>query len=238
MPTTYLTTTIPYVNAAPHLGHALEAVQADALARHRRQTRRRRTAAHRHRRQLAQERPGRRGGRRTRCRRSSTPTPPRSPRSREPLALSYDDFIRTSVDPRHRVGVERLWRACADAGDLYQARYEGLYCVGCEHYLTEDDLDPAGHCPEHRDAAATPRRAELVLPALPLPDRLLERDPPAAPCGSSPSRGATRCSRSSRAGCATSPSRGPATAPAAGASPCPATRARSSTSGGTRSATT
>ena len=43
-------------------------------------------------------------------------------RLREPLSLSFDDFIRTSSDPRHRPGVrgERLWRACAASGDFYQ----------------------------------------------------------------------------------------------------------------------
>jgi methionyl-tRNA synthetase len=72
-----------------------------------------------------------------------------------PLSLSYDDFIRTSTDPRHRAGVEAIWAACAD--DLYQDRYAGLYCVGCEHYLTADELDAAGHCPEH---GTPPQRIE------------------------------------------------------------------------------
>jgi methionyl-tRNA synthetase len=70
---------------------------------------------------------------------------------REPLRLTYDDFIRTSTDPRHRTGVEALWRACAAAGDFYQADYAGPYCVGCESYLTQADLDGAGNCPEHHE---------------------------------------------------------------------------------------
>jgi methionyl-tRNA synthetase len=64
------------------------------------------------------------------------------------LQLSNDDFIRTSTDPRHGPGVERLWRACADAGDLYQRDYEGLYCSGCEAFVTPGDLR-GGLCPEH-----------------------------------------------------------------------------------------
>jgi len=67
---------------------------------------------------------------------------------REPLELSYDDFIRTSVDSRHRPGAERLWRACAASGDLYERHYEGLYCTGCEAFLRPSELD-AGLCPEH-----------------------------------------------------------------------------------------
>ena len=67
---------------------------------------------------------------------------------REPLQLSYDDFIRTATDPRHRPGVERLWRACAAAGDLELRWYEGRYCAGCEAFVTESDLI-AGVCAEH-----------------------------------------------------------------------------------------
>ncbi|HZC26423.1 MAG TPA: methionine--tRNA ligase, partial [Actinopolymorphaceae bacterium] len=58
---------------------------------------------------------------------------------------------RTSQDARHRPGAERLWRACADAGDLYRREYEGLYCVGCEQFYTPDELDD-GRCPEHETA--------------------------------------------------------------------------------------
>jgi len=67
---------------------------------------------------------------------------------REPLQLSNDDFIRTSVDPRHRPGAERLWRACEDSGDLYERYYEGLYCAGCEAFIHPDEL-AGGLCGEH-----------------------------------------------------------------------------------------
>jgi methionyl-tRNA synthetase len=67
---------------------------------------------------------------------------------RQPLNLEIDDLIRTSTDPRHRKGVERLWRACAASGDLYRRHYEGLYCVGCEQFYAVADLSD-GRCPEH-----------------------------------------------------------------------------------------
>lgn len=143
----FLTTTIPYVNAPPHLGFALEAVQADVLARY-----------HRHRGDdvrlltgtddnslknvLAAEAAGV-GVQQWVDRHADAIAA-----LREPLNLSYDDFIRTSADPRHRTGVERLWQACLAAGDLYRGRYEGLYCVGCESYYAPDEL-PGGRCPEH-----------------------------------------------------------------------------------------
>jgi methionyl-tRNA synthetase len=145
--TYYVTTTIPYVNARPHLGFVLELVQADVLARHRRQ----RGEAVRFltgtddnslKNVLAAQAEG-------------VPTEVLVDRNaaafaalREPLGLSFDDFIRTSRDPRHRPGVERFWRACAAAGDLYRKHYEGLYCVGCEQFYPPAEL-PGGRCPEH-----------------------------------------------------------------------------------------
>jgi methionyl-tRNA synthetase len=64
------------------------------------------------------------------------------------LNLSYDDFIRTSADARHRRGVERLWKACFERGDIYRRAYSGLYCTGCEQFYKIADLDE-GRCPEH-----------------------------------------------------------------------------------------
>ncbi len=143
----YLTTTIPYVNARPHLGHALEFVQADVLARY-------------HRRAGAQVR-------------LQTGTDDNSLKNvlaaqaagvgvREftgrnaaafadlaaQLSISVDDVIATSSDPRHLPAVARLWRACEQAGDLYLKHYTGLYCVGCEQFYTEAELAD-GRCTEH-----------------------------------------------------------------------------------------
>jgi len=144
----YLSTTIPYVNGRPHLGHALEFVQADVLARHHRLV-----------------------GDQVRCQTGTDDNALKnvlaaeaegiSPAAlvdrnaaafaalREPLALSFDDFIRTGSDPRHRPGVERLWKACAASGDFYLKRYEGQYCVGCEQFYRPAELVD-GLCSEHR----------------------------------------------------------------------------------------
>lgn len=143
----YVTTAIPYVNAAPHLGFALELVQADVLARHRRlrgdQVRfLTGTDDNSLKNALAAQAAG-------------VPTQEFVDANAKlftelasPLGVSYDDFIRTSVDPRHRVGVERLWRACAANGDLYRRHYEGRYCVGCEQFYGESELTN-GRCAEH-----------------------------------------------------------------------------------------
>ena len=111
MTSTYITTTIPYVNARPHLGFALELVQADVLARYRRsigeqvrfQTG---TDDNSLKNVLAAEAAG------VDVQEFVDATAAAFTGLADPLSLSVDDLIRTSSDPRHRAGVERLWRAC------------------------------------------------------------------------------------------------------------------------------
>jgi len=146
----YITTAIPYVNGDPHLGFALECVQADVLARHRR-------LRGEHVRFLT----GTDDNSLKNVEATEAAGAPvaefvgakaeRFAALRGPLELSNDDFIRTSVDPRHRPGVERLWCACAASDDLYERNYEGLYCTGCEAFLPPSELVD-GLCPEHRQA--------------------------------------------------------------------------------------
>ncbi|XRQ07147.1 methionine--tRNA ligase [Actinomadura welshii] len=146
---TYITTTIPYVNARPHLGFALELVQADVLARHRRRTEAVRFQAgtddNSLKNVLAAEAAG------ENVQEFVDRLADEFVGLAGPLSLSVDDVIRTSRDPRHRAGVERLWRACADSGDLYRRHYEGLYCVGCEQFYGDAELID-GRCPEHGTA--------------------------------------------------------------------------------------
>jgi methionyl-tRNA synthetase len=146
----YITTAIPYVNAEPHLGHALGLVQADVLARHRRlrgQPVRFLTGTDDH--ALKNVTAARAAG--VEVREFVDRNAARFRGLREPLALSFDDFISTSADARHRAGVERLWRQCADRGDFYLRHYEGLYCPGCEQFCAPAELEH-GLCPEHRRA--------------------------------------------------------------------------------------
>src|SRR5262245_30939165 len=145
----YITTAIPYVNGDPHLGHALEVVQADVLARHRR---------------LRGEKVRFLSGTDDNAIKNVDAALAAGVAVAELVAekaerfvdlarllqVSNDDFIRTSTDVRHRPGVERLWRACAEAGDLYQRDYEGLYCSGCEAFIPPSDLHD-GLCPEHNE---------------------------------------------------------------------------------------
>jgi methionyl-tRNA synthetase len=143
----YLSTTIPYVNSRAHVGHALELVQADVLARHyRRIGAEVRLQSGTDDNSLKNVLAAAAEGISTRdlVNRNAS----EFAGLREHLSLSFDDFIRTSSDPRHRPGVERLWRACAARGDLYRKTYQGLYCVGCEQFYTEAELAD-GACPDH-----------------------------------------------------------------------------------------
>ena len=142
----YVTTPIYYANDAPHIGHAYTTVHADVLARWRRLhgddvlflTG---TDEHGLKIQRAAEERG------------VTPqeqTDLTSGRYRDAWAsldISNDDFIRTTED-RHRVGVQALLQRIYDNGFIELGKYEGLYCVACEAYYTEDEL-VAGLCPIH-----------------------------------------------------------------------------------------
>ncbi|GAA3207519.1 methionine--tRNA ligase [Oerskovia jenensis] len=158
-PTFYVTTAIPYVNGDAHLGHALELVQTDVLARHARlrgRPTRFLTGTDDH--ALKNVSAARAAGREVRDFVAEHVEDFRA--LRPALSLSTDDFLSTSTDPRHRPGVEALWRCCADAGDFYRRSYEGLYCAGCEQFYSPDELDASGRCPEH----------------LPLPERVVEEN--------------------------------------------------------------
>jgi methionyl-tRNA synthetase len=63
------------------------------------------------------------------------------------LDIAYDDFIRTT-EPRHHKAVQEFLQLIYDAGDIELGLYEGLYCVSCELYYSEEDLVD-GNCPIH-----------------------------------------------------------------------------------------
>ena len=143
----YITTAIPYVNARPHIGHALEFVLTDAVARWRRlrgDEVRFQTGSDENSLKNVQA-----------AEREGIPTQALVDRNaglyyalRDSLNLSFDDFIRTSVEPRHADGVKKLWLACDRSGDITKRAYRGLYCVGCEQFYAEDELVD-GLCPDH-----------------------------------------------------------------------------------------
>ena len=146
----YITTAIPYVNAKPHVGFALELVQADVLARHRRargNAVRLQTGADEN--SLKNVQAAERLGLTTEELVAQNAGAFADLANR--LDIDVDDTIRTSIDPRHRPGVERLWQACVASGDIYKKAYRGLYCIGCEQFYRPAELED-GRCPEHQTA--------------------------------------------------------------------------------------
>ncbi len=145
----YLTTAIAYVNAPPHIGFALESIQADAIARRKRQEGyevRFLTGTDEHGDKIARTAAAAGLAPRRfvdRMVRENFKTLKRT------LNLSWDDFIRTSDRKRHWPGALELWRRLEKSGDLYTKRYRGLYCVGCEKFITEKDLE-GDLCPYHK----------------------------------------------------------------------------------------
>ncbi|HEY3216672.1 MAG TPA: methionine--tRNA ligase [Candidatus Eisenbacteria bacterium] len=156
MPTRfYITTAIDYVNGPPHLGHAYEKVLADALARFHRQrgdTTYFLTGTDEHGQKIvrAAEAAGKAP------REFVDEVAPRFEAAWKALGIGYDRFVRTT-EPRHELAVQELFRRLHEArtpktGEpaLFEEEYEGLYCVGCEAFKQEKDLDEKGRCPEHR----------------------------------------------------------------------------------------
>ncbi len=151
----YITTSIAYTNGPPHIGFALELVQADVLARAYRKKgvdTKFLTGTDEHGQKIARkaEEEGMEvsdyvDGIVDEYKRLITD-----------LNISNDDFIRTTDKERHWPTVQKIWKQMDAAGDLYKKKYTGYYCVGCEAFLTEKDL-VGGVCPNHDK---TPEKVE------------------------------------------------------------------------------
>lgn len=142
----YVTTTIPYVNAKPHIGHALEFVQADTLARyHRLQGADVYFLTGSDENSLKNVQSAEKEG--ISIKELVNKYSQEFKDLKEILNLSWDQFIRTS-EPRHFQGAQKLWSACKKE-DIYKKSYQGLYCVGCEEFKKDTDLLD-GKCPEHK----------------------------------------------------------------------------------------
>lgn len=144
----FITTAIDYVNAAPHVGHAVEKVLTDVVARYHRLSGDETyflTGSDEN--SLKNVQAAEKAGR------PVTEFVAENAESFKALAgsldLSFDQFIRTT-EPRHFEGAQKMWSAFKKE-DLYRKKYSGLYCVGCEEFKTEKDLIE-GLCPDHKVA--------------------------------------------------------------------------------------
>ncbi len=148
MTTTYFTTPIYYVTAKPHLGHAYTTIIGDALARWHRLLGDDvcfLTGTDEHGQKVAD------------AAEAAGQSPqdfvdaiaPLYGQAWEKLNISNTDFIRTTEE-RHKIGVAELLQRCYDAGDIELDVYRGKYCVACEEYYTDDELDPGDLCRIHK----------------------------------------------------------------------------------------
>jgi methionyl-tRNA synthetase len=142
----YITTTLPYVNSTPHIGFALEIIQADTIARFKEKEGYEvffNTGTDEHGLKIYQK----------------ALLEKKDPQEyvdeyakhfkklKEALNLNYTAFIRTT-DKKHILAAQEFWRRCYQKGDIYKGTYEIKYCVGCELEKTESELEN-GKCPIH-----------------------------------------------------------------------------------------
>lgn len=143
---TYITTTLPYVNAKPHIGFALEIVQADIFARFRKL--------------LGDEIFFNFGtdehGQKIYEKAKEEGKDPQVyvdeyaasfDELKSILNLSYNNFIRTT-DSHHKMAAQSFWLKCFGKGDIYKKNYKIKYCVGCELPKQESEIE-GGRCPIH-----------------------------------------------------------------------------------------
>ena len=141
----YITTPIYYVNDKPHIGHAYTTILADVLVRYYRLLDVPTfflTGTDEHGQKVAQAAATNAVSPQQHC----DQTVIRFQELWQKLGISHDDFIRTTEE-RHKVIVREILQDLYDRGEIYQDNYEGCYCVPCERFYTEKDLNE-GNCPE------------------------------------------------------------------------------------------
>ena len=143
----FITNAIPYVNAKPHIGHALEFVQSDVIRRF----------------HLLQgdETVLLCGGDENAIKNVQA-----ADRAGKPVQEFIDentklfsqlaeklnvhfDFWQKASSKNHHISSQKLWELCNKNGDIYKQTYTGLYCVGCELFYEKEELDENGECLEH-----------------------------------------------------------------------------------------
>ncbi|HEX7542803.1 MAG TPA: methionine--tRNA ligase [Patescibacteria group bacterium] len=143
----YITAAIPYVNAAPHIGHALEFVQVDVIARYHKLLGNKVTTL-------------------TGSDENALKNVHAAEKAGSPVQEFVDknaqlfleltkklnakfDVFQKGTSPVHFKSSQELWNKCSEKGDIYKKNYEGLYCVGCETFYSQNELNEKGECFEH-----------------------------------------------------------------------------------------
>ncbi len=142
----YITTTLPYVNADPHIGFALEIIQADVLARYHKLLGEEvifNFGTDEHGQKIYQKAQELGRDPQEYCDEYAK----KFDALKKALNLSYTNFIRTT-DPKHIEAAREFWKLCDKNGDIYKKTYKTKYCVGCELEKTDSELVD-GKCPLH-----------------------------------------------------------------------------------------
>lgn len=143
----YITNAIPYVNAKPHIGHALEFIQSDTIRRYHKL--------------LGQDVKLLCGSDENAVKNVQA-----AEKENEEVASFVDrhakifeevakklnvqfDIFQKGSNPDHHKASQKLWELCAANDDIYKKSYKGLYCVGCEQFYTREELNENGECFEH-----------------------------------------------------------------------------------------
>lgn len=143
----YLTTAIDYVNGKAHIGHAYEKILTDVIARHYKKCSDKLfflTGTDEHGIKIQK----------TAAERGITPKELCDENANsfketwKELGINYNKFIRTT-DDYHEKAVQLIFKKLLEKGDIYKNSYTGLYCQGCECFLSEKDLTEDGLCPDH-----------------------------------------------------------------------------------------
>lgn len=144
----YTTTAIDYVNGAPHIGHAYEKILTDVIYRHFTQRCEETyflTGTDEHGIKIQK----------TSAEKGISPkefcdiNAQKFKDAWKALDIGYSQFIRTT-DEQHEKVVQKIFKKLVEKGDIYKHSYTGLYCSGCEAFLSEKDLTEDGLCPDHQ----------------------------------------------------------------------------------------
>lgn len=144
----YLTTAIDYVNGAPHIGHAYEKILSDVIVRHKRQFLDNvfmLTGTDEHGIKIQKTAASKGISPKELCDENFS----EFEKAWKELEVSYDKIIRTT-DEQHKKVVKQIFKKLYDNGDIYKHSYTGLYCSGCESFLSAKDLTEDGLCPDHK----------------------------------------------------------------------------------------
>ncbi len=150
----YTTTAIDYVNGEPHIGHAYEKILTDVITRHYSQRCNDSymlTGVDEHGIKIQKTSAQKGISEKEFCDANTS----KFKQTWKLLDINYSNFIRTT-DENHKKIVQKIFKKLTENGDIYKHSYTGLYCSGCEAFLSEKDLDEEGCCPNHK------RKPEVV----------------------------------------------------------------------------